>query len=264
MGIVSAEHELGQDNQAIADVQKMPPASYQQALSDPGFLSMLGSMYQQANQFEVAQGLLERSGQVQIAAGGHPSIPLQLQLAAIYLQRNNTAQAYAIYRQILSTNPERADAWKGLIATLQSTNRDAEALKQIALVRARLRKELEADFEFVAIRGEPLCSQQRLSAGRGINEPREFALCDAQDAASRDHRDSKCVVAVQHQERSRTLPGVDGSGPRQDLTVTQRETVQEIWAKLERAPGRRRRWTTAMRSAPWRYWTPHRRPFLTI
>src|ERR1035438_7789659 len=75
MGIVSAQHELGQDNQAIAAVQKMPPASYEAALNDPGFLSMLGSMYQQANQFEVAQGLLERSAKIQIAAGGHPSIP---------------------------------------------------------------------------------------------------------------------------------------------------------------------------------------------
>jgi 3-methyladenine DNA glycosylase/8-oxoguanine DNA glycosylase len=44
------------------------------ALTDPGFLSMLGAIYQQANQFEVAQGMLERSEKLQIAAGGHPSI----------------------------------------------------------------------------------------------------------------------------------------------------------------------------------------------
>jgi hypothetical protein len=44
------------------------------ALGDPGFLSMLGAIYQQANQFEVAQGLLERSAKLQIAAGGQPSV----------------------------------------------------------------------------------------------------------------------------------------------------------------------------------------------
>ena len=56
MGLVSAHHQIGQDSQAIADVQKMPPATYEAALADPGFLSMLGAIYQQANQFEVAQG----------------------------------------------------------------------------------------------------------------------------------------------------------------------------------------------------------------
>ena len=68
----------------------------------PASSSMLGAIYQQANQFEVAQGLLERAEKLQIAAGGQPSVALQLQLAAIYLLRNNTDQAYAIYRQVLT------------------------------------------------------------------------------------------------------------------------------------------------------------------
>ncbi len=149
MGLVSAHHELGQDNEAIAEVQRMPPATYESALGDPGFLSMLGSIYAQANQFEIAQGLLERSAKLQIAAGGQPGVPLQLQLAAIYLQRNNTTQAYPIYRQVLESHPERADAWKGLIATLQATNRNTEALAEIAQIPPQVRKQLENDIEFV-------------------------------------------------------------------------------------------------------------------
>ena len=125
MGLVSAHHEMGQDTQAIADVEKMPPATYEAALADPGFLSMLGAIYQQANQYEVAQGLLERSMKLQTAAGGQPSVAIELQLAGIYLLRNNTEQAYALYQQILQKDPNRADAWKGLIAALQATNRNA-------------------------------------------------------------------------------------------------------------------------------------------
>jgi tetratricopeptide (TPR) repeat protein len=118
MGLVSAHHELGQDSTAIADVEKMPPAVYESALSDAGFLSMLGSIYQQANQFDIAQSLLERSVKVQLAQGTQPTVPMQMQLAGIYLQRGNTAQAYAIYRQVLTAEPNRVDAWKGLISTL--------------------------------------------------------------------------------------------------------------------------------------------------
>ncbi len=78
VGLISAQHELGQDTEAIADVEKMPPAAYETALADPGFLAMLGAIYQQANQFEVAQGLLERSEKLQIAAGGQPSVALAI------------------------------------------------------------------------------------------------------------------------------------------------------------------------------------------
>ena len=130
LGLVSAHHEQGQDTQAIADVQKMPPATYEAALGDPGFLSLLGAIYQQANQLEVAQGLLERSEKLQTAAGGQPSVALELQLAGIYLLRNNTAQAYDIYNRVLKANPDRADAWKGLISTLAATNRNAQALRR--------------------------------------------------------------------------------------------------------------------------------------
>src|SRR3954447_9771707 len=149
MGLVSAHHELGQDNQAIADVEKMSPSTYEAALNDAGFLSMLGSIYQQANQFDVAQNLLERSVKLQMAGGGQPSMALQLQLAAIYLQRNNTEQAYNIYRQVLTAHPERVDAWKGLISTLQVTNHTNEALQQIALIPPAVRKQLETDPAFV-------------------------------------------------------------------------------------------------------------------
>ena len=67
MGLVSAHHELGRDNEAISDVEKMPPATYEAALNDAGFLSMLGAIYQQANQFDIAQNLLERSVKLQMA-----------------------------------------------------------------------------------------------------------------------------------------------------------------------------------------------------
>ncbi len=148
-GLISAQHEIGQDPEAIADVEKMPSAAYETALADPSFLAMLGAIYQQANQFEVAQGFLERSMKLQIAAGGQPSVALQLQLAAIYLLRNNTDQAYALYRQLLTDHPDRADAWKGLIATLTATHRDQEALQEIAQIPPAIRKQLEGDIDFL-------------------------------------------------------------------------------------------------------------------
>jgi tetratricopeptide (TPR) repeat protein len=230
MGLVSAHHELGQDNAAISEVQKMPPATYESALADPGFLSMLGSIYAQANQFEIAQGLLERSAKIQMASGGQPGIPLQLQMAAIYLQQNKTAQAYEIYRQVLQAHPERIDAWKGLIATLQATNRNSEALAQIALIPPQVRKQLETDIEFVQ-------SEASLYASAGdtahaieyMNRvTSHYATLKTQAPAAIEIQNAWLLFNTGNDRA--LYPELMRLGGRQDLTAVQRETVQTIWA----------------------------------
>jgi tetratricopeptide (TPR) repeat protein len=230
MGLVGAHHELGQDNEAIAEVQRMPPATYESALGDPGFLSMLGSIYAQANQFEVAQGLLERSAKLQIAAGGQPGVPLQLQLAAIYLQRNNTTQAYQIYRQVLESHPERADAWKGLIATLQVTNRNTEALAEIAQIPPQVRKQLENDIEFVQTEASLYAATgDNAHAVEYMNRVRShYAALKTEPPASIEIQNAWLLLNTGNDRG--LYPALMRLGGRQDLTAVQRETVQNIWA----------------------------------
>ncbi|MGA2168951.1 MAG: cellulose synthase subunit BcsC-related outer membrane protein [Terracidiphilus sp.] len=230
MGMISAHHELGQDNQAIADIQKMPPDAYEAALADPGFLSMLGAIYQQANQLEVAQGLLERSAKLQIAAGGQPGVALQLQLAGIYLLRNNTEQAYAIYRQVLIADPSRADAWKGLIAALLATNRNTEALEEIARIPAPVRKDLESDVEF-------LQTETSLYAASGDMVHAVEYMNRVESHYARLRTEPPASIAVQNAwllfntRNDRALyPALMRLGGRADLTREQRETVEDIWA----------------------------------
>jgi tetratricopeptide (TPR) repeat protein len=104
---------------------------------------MLAAIYQQANRFEIAQGMLERAAKLESANGGSLSLDLQLQLAGIYLQRNETDKAYPIYQAALKDHADRADAWKGLIAALMATNRNSEAMQEIGLIPAAVRKQLE-------------------------------------------------------------------------------------------------------------------------
>ena len=230
IGLVSAHHQLGQDSQAIADVQKMPPATYEAALADSGFLSMLGAIYQEANQLEVAQGMLVRSEKLEIAAGGHPSVALQLQLAAIYLQRNYPTQAYEIYQQVLTAHPDRVDAWKGLIDTLQATNRNSEAIQQIQLIPTSVRKQLDAEIDF-------LQTEASLYAAAG-DTPRAvdyMARVEAHYAKTKTlpppDIDVQNAWLLFNTKNDRALyPALMRLGGRKDLTVAQRETVQDIWA----------------------------------
>ena len=229
-GLISARHETGQDEEAIAEVQKMPAATYESALDDPGFLATLGAIYQQANQYDVAQGFLERAEKLVIASGGQPSMALRMQLAGIYLARNNTDQAFALYRQVLTDQPDRADAWKGLIAALAATHRDQEALNEIAQIPAAARKQLDGDIEF-------LQTEASLYAATG-DTTRAVAYMNRVEAGyARAKQEPPASVEIQNVwllyniGNDRALyAALMRMGGRNDLTVAQRETVQDIWA----------------------------------
>jgi tetratricopeptide (TPR) repeat protein len=229
-GLISAQHSIGQDTEAIANVEKMPAATYETALADPAFLAMLGAIYQGANQFEVAQGLLERSERLEIAAGGQPSIALQLQLAAIYLLRSNTDQAYALYRQVLTDHPDRADAWKGLIATLTATHRDQEALQEITQIPASVRKQLDADIDFLQTEASLYAT-----TGDTAHAVQYMSRVQAYYAKSKQlpppNIEIQNVWLLYNIGNDRALyAALMRIGGRTDLTVAQREVVQNIWA----------------------------------
>jgi cellulose synthase operon protein C len=230
MGLVSAHHTMGQDEAAIADVERMPPATYEQAMNDPNFLAMLGGIYQQAGRNEIAQQFIERAVKLQTASHTPLSASLQMQLAAIYLQRNNTEQAYAIYRQVLMAHPDSVDAWKGLIAALQSTNHTNEALQQIAFIPPAVRARLETDPQFVQIEASlyaaagdaarATAAMNRLTAyytRLGQPMPADLAIQDA------------WVLYNTKNERA-LYPALMRLGGRSDLTIDQRKQVQTIWA----------------------------------
>jgi tetratricopeptide (TPR) repeat protein len=230
MGLLSARQAMGHDTQAIADVQKMTPAIHESALADPAFLMLLGAIDEQAGQNEVAQGLLERAAKLQIAAGGQPSIELQVQLAGIYLERNDSAHALGVYQQVLKNNPDRADAWKGLIAALQAGNRYTEAVQELSLIPTAARKQLDGDIEFAQ-------TAAGLYAATGNIDRATLLMNRVQGHYARMHVEPPASVEIQtawllyNTGDDRALyPALIKLGSRAGLTVRQRETIQDIWA----------------------------------
>jgi tetratricopeptide (TPR) repeat protein len=229
-GLVSVEHQMGHDAEAIVAVERMPPSAYDAALQNAGFLSMLAAIYQQQNHLDVAQSFLERAAKIQVASGAPPSVSLQLQIAAIQLQRNHPDQAYAIYRQVLMQHPERLDGWKGLLAALHQTGHDADGLAQIAQIPPDVRRTLEQDVEYQQTVAAIYASMGNQQAALGM-----VARIQAHYRA--EHLPVPPDVDVQNawllfntgDDRSlyRALMAL---GSRTDMTDDERRQVQTIWA----------------------------------
>ena len=228
-GLIRLEHALKQDPQALQALTSMPPGMYETAMRDPGFQQTVASVYQGSNRLDAAQEILERAVSQQTAANQKPSTALELQLAGVYLSRNNTQQAYPIYRQILSESPDRPDAWKGLLTVLHGANRDGEALSQAQQIPQQVRLQLENDPEYLQTIG---------AVYNALGQPREAAvfISRVQQHYSAQHTAAPADVDIQ--DAWLLFNGTNDAGlyrqlmllgGRQDLSDEQRRTVQTIW-----------------------------------
>ena len=228
-GLVRAEHAMKSDEQALQTLQSMPPANYEAAMRDVGFQSTVASVYQGANKLEMAQQVLEHAVAQQTAANQKPGVGLELQLAGIYLSRNNTQQAYPIYRQVLAENSDRPDAWKGILAALHGSGHDQEALAQAQQIPASLKRQLEGDPEYLQTVG---------AIYNGLGQPRQamafinrvqqhYAAQNAAPPSDIDIQDAWLLFNGGNDAGLyRQLMLLGG---RADLSDEQRRTVQTIW-----------------------------------
>jgi Flp pilus assembly protein TadD len=143
--LVAAEHQLDRNDDAIADFRGMPRSAYDQSQNDPGFLALLGSIYQARNQLSSAQKYLEKA----LAVAASPQPGIELQLANVYVAQGDPQKAYTLYRQELDRNPRSPDAWRGMLTTLHQSNRDREALRELDEMPDSVRLALEQDTSYL-------------------------------------------------------------------------------------------------------------------
>ncbi len=229
-GLVSMQHLAGHDADAIAIVERMPPDAYDSALRSGGFLSELAAIYQSQNHPDVAQDFLERAVKSYQDNGQPLPISLQLQVAALDLDRNHSEGAYNIYRSVLTQHPDNLDAWKGLMAALHATDHDADALAQIQEIPQTIRKQLASDPEY----------QQTLAAVYAANGDERSALGLLTQVEDYYHAAGKQAPASVDIANAWRLMNVGDDrdlyrqlmtlGDRRDMSDEQRRQVQTIWA----------------------------------
>jgi tetratricopeptide (TPR) repeat protein len=229
-GLVRVQHALRDDAQAIETLRTMPPAIYQLAMRDTGFQATVASIYQAQNQLDIAQDILEKSVSAQMQSGQKPSPAVLLQLAGLYLTRNNAQAAYPIYRKILAEDPQRADAWKGLITILHGTGRDQEALAQVQQIPPAVRQQLEQDPDYLQAMGAVYNAlgqpQQAMVFLQRVQQ--HYAMQHAAPPADIDIQDAWLLFNGGNDAGLyRQLMLLGG---RVDLNDEQRRTVQTIWA----------------------------------
>lgn len=231
-GLVRVQHAAGQDNQALQTIEAMPPEVYSKAMQDGGFDVTVASIYQTARRLDVAQDILEKTLQQEAAGGEKPAVNVEVQLAGIYLQRGDAAQAFPLYQKVLHEHPDRLDAWKGLIDALHSTGRDQEALAQIQQMPPAIRQRLEGDVDYLQTVGAIYNSLgQPQEAGVFLGRVQAHYAAEKM-APPADIEIQNAWLLYNGQQDGALYPALMSLGARTDLTDVQRRTVQTIWTNF--------------------------------
>jgi tetratricopeptide (TPR) repeat protein len=229
-GLIRVEHAMKQDTQALQTLEGMPPGSYDLAMRDPGFETTVASVYQAQNKLDIAQSILEKAVAQETSAGQRPPIGVEIQLAGIYLAQNNSRQAYPIYRQILSENPESTDAWKGLLSTLHSSGRDQEVIAQVQQIPISVRRTLENDVEYLQTIGNAYGTLGQPAQAMVFLNRVQRHYADQNSAPPADIDIQNAYLLFNGSNDTGLYRQLMILGGRQDLSSEQRRSVQTIWS----------------------------------
>lgn len=145
--LISAEHQLQRDDEALATIGRMPQGVYNHIENDAGFLSLVGSIYQSRRDWTHAHSYLERA----IAASKAPASSLELQLADVDLAMGQFQAASTIYRRETQDHPENPAAWRGLVSVLYQSGRNRDALDELGAIPEAARLRLEGDTGYLQL-----------------------------------------------------------------------------------------------------------------
>lgn len=229
--LVGAYTRIGDFAQAIAFVRSMPQRSYDAAVGDTGFLDSLAILYSNRGQCAEAEDLLHRSLAVDQKDGRRPARSTQLQLADIWMRQHVYGQAEDLYRNIVTTNADSADAWRGLLVAMHLQRADQRLVAEIPHIPPAVRSQLEMDPTFLILEASAYSSSERNQA----------ALTLLEKARSRYTAQHKDVPAPLDIQTAWTMLAVSDDAPglgnlllndkgRGDLTSQQRDAIESIWS----------------------------------
>ena len=161
--LISAQHQLPENDAALATAARMPQPVLAALSRDPEFLALMGSIEQSRQQWALALGWLQRA----MAASTAPSLALELQLADVDIALGQTEAATAIAERAVKEHPEDPAPWHNLLAALHQEGHDQEALHELAAMPEPVRRRLDAETGFLRLKAsiQGLAGQLAEAAG---------------------------------------------------------------------------------------------------
>lgn len=230
-GLVGAYIRTNDFSRARLAVRTMPQSSYEAATKNSDFLSAIAAIYSAQGQCGEAEDFLNRSLEIDKAAGRQPSEITHLQLADIWMRERNYQRAAQRYRQLVTRNTNSAEAWRGYITALHDVHDDRTAVAETRTMPATVLEQLEKDANFLTL----LASAESAAGDKDqeiqlLQKARSVYQSQGQ-AVPADVEIQLAWTMLNSPQHSQDLQEIlTGTQARSDLTKKQRASVNDIVA----------------------------------
>jgi Flp pilus assembly protein TadD len=229
-GLLASEHALGHDDEALANFERMPAPVKDQAMQKPRFAVALAEVYRAEKRLDIAQDLLQKAVNEQASTGDRAKTAVQLELASVNIESGHPQLAYPLYQQVLREQPDRADAWAGLLTTLHLTGHDREVIEQAALIPPAARAQLESNPAYLETMSAAYALNGRPEQATQLLDREEQGYKAQSTTAPADVAIESAWLLYTSSNDAALYRELMALGGRTDLNEIQRKTVQTIWA----------------------------------
>src|SRR5262249_52900507 len=133
-GLIKSQYDLGRASEALRILKTAPQSIRDQWTSNPERLVMISFLYADSGDQTQAQRVLLRARQLSGGRAADLSPELQMQFAGLSLRLDRPRQAAEAFSQLTRVQPDRIEAWEGLLNSLlrlPDASRAYETLQEI-------------------------------------------------------------------------------------------------------------------------------------
>lgn len=131
-GLFMAEYGAARYTEALDTERRVPPRVRSALVRDPDFLRTLALVYLAQGRDAEAQRVFRAALELPFPANGAGlKVDTELQYAALLSSAGHKEQAIALYRQVLTREPDSVNAWVGVVQNEHELGQDAAAYEAI-------------------------------------------------------------------------------------------------------------------------------------
>jgi len=138
-GLIAAYADTHDTSRAMAAVRAMPRPAYDAAMKSPAFVNAMAAVYAADGRCGEAEGLLNRSLNLDKEAGRAPAEQTRLQLAGLWMREQQYERAGGAYQEIVLANGQSVEGWRGYVTALHNSGNDRMVVSEAARISAETR-----------------------------------------------------------------------------------------------------------------------------
>ncbi len=229
-GLVGALLQMQEYSRAVAAVKRMPKTTYESAIRNPDFLLLIATIYENQDQYDAAEGFVQRAVDLESKGGHTPKVETEIALGNVWLKQNRTEEANNLFRGLLQKNPDNSQAWMGYISALHQQKNDTMAFEASQQMPEPVLAQLKKDVGYLSLMASVNSGLKQYDEAQRLLRQAMFHYELLRQPVPGNLELQMAWLLLDSRNGERELYSLlTQASTRRDLTAAQRKAFLDIW-----------------------------------